>query len=433
MNHSDKQTLVSNFFSLTIVQCANYLLPLITLPYLYRILTAERYGLVVFAQACMQYFVILTDYGFSLSATREISTNRTNREEVSRIFSAVMVTKLALLMLSVLLLIGLIAAIPKLRGDWQIYVFAFGAVIGQTLFPLWFFQGMERMKYIALLNLLARLVFTALIFGVIRQKDDYRLVPLFHSLGFLVMGVLGLSLALAKFRIRLALPSWTFLRSQLRAAHDIFVAQIAISFYTASNVVVLGFFTSDATVGYYAAGEKIVRAVQGLEIPFSQAAYPYVSKLAHRSPMAALRFIRRATIPVGVLTGLASIALFASAATIARIVLGEASQQSTHVIRILAFLPLIVGLAIVYAKLFLLGFGLAKTWARIILFSGCLSLLGSVFFVGVLKTGYIGLCVNVLLTESLILVLSFLAYRKNRKRILNQVAEHKGSLIHADR
>lgn len=433
MNRSDKHTLVSNFFSLTIVQCANYLLPLITLPYLYRILTAERYGLVVFAQACMQYFVILTDYGFSLSATREISTNRTNRAEVSRIFSAVMVTKLALLMLSVLLLIGLVTTIPKLRGDWQIYVFAFGAVIGQTLFPLWFFQGMERMKYIALLNLLARLVFTALIFGVIRQKDDYRLVPLCTSLGFLTMGVIGLSLALIKFRIRLAVPSSMSLIRQIKATHHIFVANIAASLYTTSHVVILGFFTSDAIVGHYAAGEKIVRAVQGLEIPFSQAAYPYISKLAHQSPLAALRFIRKATVPVAALTGLISIGLFVSSSTIARFALGEASQDSARVIRILAFLPLIVGLAIVYANLFLLGFGLAKVWARIILFSGFLSLLGAVLFVGVLKMAYVGLSVNVLLTESLILVLSFLAYRKNRRRILNQVAEHGGSLIHANR
>ncbi len=423
MDRSDKHTLISNFLSLTLVQWANYLLPLLTLPFLFRILTADRYGLVVFAQAFMQYFVILTDFGFSLSATREISTNRTDAKEVGRIFSSVMLIKLALLVVSFLLLVGLVLAVPKFRGAWEIYFLAFGTVVGQVLFPLWFFQGIERMKYVALLNLLAKLVFTVLVFAVIREKSDYLFVPLFNSLGALTMGIIGLTLALVKFKVHLAAPSVTSLKKHIKAARHIFAGKIAVSFYTTSNVVILGLFTSDAIVGFYAAGEKIVRAVQGLEIPFSQAVYPYISKLANESPRDALRFIRKVTLPVTVVTALVSIALFVFAPTIARIALGETSQESASVIRILAFLPLIVGVAILFADLFLLGFGLTRIWARIILCSGGLSLAGALLFVGVLKMGYVGLSVNVLLTESLILLLSFLAYRKAKGGFLETAAK----------
>jgi len=433
MDHGDKRTLASNFGYLMVVQCANYLLPLITLPYLFRVLTAEKYGLIVFAQAFTQYFVILTDYGFSLSATREVSTHRADRAQVSRIFCSVMVAKLALLVLSFLLLLALTATVPKFRADWQVYLLAFGAVAGHVLFPLWLFQGLERMKYIALLHLVAKLVFTALVFAVVREKNHYVLVPLFNALGFLVMGILGLSLALTRFGIRVTVPSVTFLWGQVKAAHHVFVGQMATSLYTTSNVVILGFFADDATVGYFAAGEKIVRAVQGLEIPFSQAAYPYVSKLASQSPRAALSFIREMTLPWLVLTGVVSGILFVWAGTIAQIVLGQTSEQSAQVIRILAPLPLVVGWAILYANLFLVGFGFARTWSRIILSVGTLSLIGALFFVAVLKMSYVGLCLNVVLTEVLILLLSYLAYRHARRQVLERDVAHEEACGHADR
>ncbi len=418
MDRSDKHRLIGNTFSLTVLQCANYVLPLITLPYLFRVLEADRYGLVVFAQACMQYFVILTDYGFALSATRDISTHRTNPAQVATIFSAVFLAKFALLVLSFLVLLGLIAVVPRFAADPWVYLFMFGMVVGQVLFPAWFFQGIERMEFVAVLNLLARLLFTVLIFVVVKHKDDYLLVPLLTSLGAIVAGVLGLLLALIKFRVRPVLPPWGAFVQQVRASGQIFVAKAATSLYTSSNVVILGFFTSDTIVGYYGAGEKIARAVQGLTLPFSQAGYPYVSRLASESPERALRFIRKITWPLIAVTGTLSLLLLTMAPLIGRVFLGDPSGQAARVIRIQSFLPLIVGLHIPFAGFFLLGFGYARIWSRIILFSGTLSLIGALLLVGVFQTQHVGLSVNVVVTECLILSLSLEAYRRKRSIVV---------------
>jgi len=112
-----RKTLLENFLSLSFLQVANYILPLVTLPYLIRVLGPEKFGLIAFAQAFIGYFQILTDYGFNLSATREISINREDKDKVSEIFSSVMIIKIFLFIFSLLIILFIVFFFDKFRGD----------------------------------------------------------------------------------------------------------------------------------------------------------------------------------------------------------------------------------------------------------------------------------------------------------------------------
>ena len=99
-HQEENKQLLSNFLSLTTLQAFTYILPLITLPYLVRVLGTEKFGLVMFAQAFIIFFNIFVDYGFNLSATREVSVNRDNKNKLTEIYSSVISIKLLLLVVS---------------------------------------------------------------------------------------------------------------------------------------------------------------------------------------------------------------------------------------------------------------------------------------------------------------------------------------------
>lgn len=411
-NTEDKKRLISNFISLSSLQLVNYVLPLITFPYLVRVLGVEKFGLIAFATATIMYFQILTDYGFNLSATREISINRENKEKVQEIFSSVMIIKFGLLILSFLLLSILVFSFDKFREDWKVYFLSFGMVVGQVLFPVWFFQGMEKMKYITFLNILAKSLFTIAIFIFVNQQSDYWKVPLLSSIGFILAGVLSLWIIYQDWNIRFKFVGFENILRELKEGWYIFISMIAINLYTTSNTFILGLFTNNTIVGYYSAAEKIVKAIQGILTPVSQAVYPHISKLASESKDKAIRFISKIVKIIGVGTFIASFLLFAFAEPVINIILGSQYQQSVIVLRILAFLPFIIGVATIYATLFLLGFGFIKEWARLIISCSILDIIFVLIFVGLFDLKHIGVSISWLLTEINVLFLSYIKFKR---------------------
>lgn len=278
LNTDEKKRLFSNFFSLSVLQTANYILPLITLPYLVRVLGPEKFGLIAFAQAFIQYCNILTDYGFNLSATREISIHRDSKEKLNEIFSSVMIIKVALLVISFIIMTIIVFSFEKFRQDWLIYYLTFGMVLGQVLFPVWFFQGMERMKYITYLNITAKLIFTIAIFVFVTAEADYLKVPIFNSAGYIVAGIISLYLIRKEFKTKLKFCKFENVNNYFKDSTQFFLSRVSVSIYTSSNAFVLGLFTTNVAVGYYSMAEKLYQAIQYLYTPLTQTLYPYITK-----------------------------------------------------------------------------------------------------------------------------------------------------------
>ncbi|ABO68600.1 oligosaccharide flippase family protein [Geobacillus thermodenitrificans] len=270
--------LSGNFFALTFMQLSNFLLPLLTYPYLGVVLGAERFGLIMLAQSFIQYFVLITDFGFNLSATRKISINRDDAVKVNEIFSAVFIIKLCLLFISFISMVVIVFLVSRFKEFWYIYILNFGVVIGNTLFPSWFFQGMEKMKYTTILNVTSKILFTIFIFLFVKNKSDVYLVPLLNSLGFLIAGTIGFTTAIKKFSIRLIIPSKGLLIDQLKESAQYFLSRISVSAYTVTNTVLIGLLLGNKMAGYFAVAEKIANILSVGISTIVDAIYPYMSR-----------------------------------------------------------------------------------------------------------------------------------------------------------
>lgn len=191
-NRVFKSRLFENFVSLGIVQGLNYLLPLITIPFLFNQLGVENYGLVNFSFAFIQYFIILTDFGFGLSGTRYVAAHRSDRVLTNRFLNSACLSRLGMCLLSFLILLVCIFTIPAFEHHKLFTILFFGQVLGNCLNPVWFFQGMEKMKFNTILNITTRLISILPLFVVVREPDDYIYIPICYSSGSIISGILSL-------------------------------------------------------------------------------------------------------------------------------------------------------------------------------------------------------------------------------------------------
>jgi len=418
MNHTKR--LISNFLSLSSVQVANYILPLITVPYLVRVLGPEKFGLIAFAQAFIAYFALLTDYGFNLSATRAVSINRDNKDKISEIFCSVVLIKIVFMVINFLILCILVFSFRKFRDEWLLYLLTFSMIFGNVLFPVWFFQGLERMKQIASLNIIAKIIFTASVFIFIRSQSDYIYLPVINSVVFITAGIISLWIVLTKIKIKIKIPSINEVKYQLKEGWHIFISTLAISLYTVSNTFILGLFTNNTVVGYYSAGEKIIRAVQSLMGPLSQTIYPYISKLASESRELTLEFVRKVVKLVGIATLGISFMLLIFAHQISDIVLGIQFKESIMVIQILSFLPFIIGLSNIFGIQVMLNFGLKQVFSRILIIASFINILIALILVAPFQ--HIGISFSVLITEIFVTIAMFFVLQRHGLKVLQFMA-----------
>lgn len=415
-NTEDKKRLLSNFFSLSVLQGANYILPLITLPYLVRVLGVEYFGLLAFATATVMYFQILTDYGFNLTATREISIHRDNKEKVIEIFSSVMTIKIILMFVSFFLLSILVFSFEKFSQDALVYFLTFGTVVGQVLFPVWFFQGMERMKYITYLNILSKVIFTIAIFVFVKEQSDFYLVPLLTSIGFLVAGIWSLYLIKKEFGVGFEVQTIDTIKHHLVEGWDIFVSMVFISMYRSSNIIILGLLTNNTIVGYYSIAEKVVKTLQSLQDVVGNTLFPYLSKKFSITNKSFFDLNKRFFKFIFLIYFSLSLITMFSSEYIIYILMGEFNEIAILNLQIMSFVILVGGFNYYYGILGLVSMNYKKDFSKYIIITGLFNLLFCIVSV-YLYPNY-GASISMIISESVLLSLIVLKILKVKKEFV---------------
>ncbi|RFU46031.1 flippase [Paraburkholderia sp. DHOC27] len=392
--------ILRNMAALSVLQVANMVLPLATLPYLFRVLGPDHFGAYVFAQAAIAYLVLLADYGFNWSATGEIAKVQNDREAVSRIFWKTQAAKALVACVGLILLVLGVFLVPKLIELRPIMFATFPLVIGTVLFPQWLFQGLERMVFVTISTLSARLLVIPATYLLVHTTDDTWRAALIASSSTVVAGIISIVLIARTKLIARSFPSVDDVVEAFREGWHVFIATAAVSLYTTTNTVLLGFLTGNVTLGYFGAADKIRNVTQALIAPLSNALYPRVNALFAEDADRAFALVRKALCVLGAIMFVVSIVLWVGAPWIVRFGMGPGYEPVVEVLRWMAFVPWLVAMNNVLGVQMMLPLGMKKKFSEILLGSGVFNV--ALLIPLSLRFGAQGAAMSLLATETLV-------------------------------
>jgi O-antigen/teichoic acid export membrane protein len=397
--------LIENFTFLSLLQVSNLVLFLITIPYLFRVIGSRSYGLIVFAQTIVYYITIFINFGFNLTATRDISVHRNKPEKITEIVSSILTIKMLFFLISMALMILLTGLIPNLKEYRILYLLSMFVCLSEALFPIWYFQGIEKMKYITFINVTTRVLATLLIFIVIDEPSKYYFYPLLAGIGSFSGAVAALFVVFRRHKVHFTFQPILILKNYLTSNVLYFFSNISTQIYVNANKIILGSFLGMVEVAYYDVAEKVINLAK---VPYSLIGQTLFPKVARDRNIAFLKNI--IIITVAVTLGLI-IMLNIFSGQIINFFSGSKNISSIGVLKMLSFSLLPISISLFYGDLILINFGLKNEYAKM-RFLGMLVYFA--FFLGLYLFNYIGVlqvALMVLTVELFLTVYSFVLCR----------------------
>jgi PST family polysaccharide transporter len=368
--------LATNFFSLSLVQVANSVLPIITFPIIARIIGPEKFGAINFAGAAITYFTLLINYGFDLSSTRTIAKNKDDVSERNRVFSEVLFAKLFLLAVSAIVFIIMLLSIPQFGSEKKLLIFTFLTCFSAVITPNWFYQGMQQLYQVAIFNFVAKLLFTVSIFFVIKERGDYVFQPLILSISSILVAAGSFFWALRKYKIAIHVVSLNKIFGLLWKERTIFFSGVVINLYTTTNIIILGMVQTTKDVAFFSAASKMIIISQTLiSMPLSQALFPFIGESFGQSRLNGIDKVKRITPFITVFTFFAGVLVWAAAPLIIQIFFGGEFREAISILRILSFVPLIIAISDLLGIQTMINLNMDKPFFKITLFGAILGLL----------------------------------------------------------
>lgn len=259
--------LIENFSYISALQIFILLTPLITYPYLTRVLGTELYGLVITAQVLASYAMIIVKFGFDDVSARYVSIHREEKKELAGIMSSIMAMRIVLWIASLGVYLSIVLLVPIYRNHFMLFFYSFGITFSTLLFPQFFFQGIEKMKYITAISVLIQSVFIILTFIVIKKPADYVYVPLLHAIGYLIGGIVALLIISKGYGINFHIPTRKQSLFYLKDALPLFATDAVCTIKDKLNYLLLGVFVNMSDVVIYDIGSKLTNiAIKPLQI-----------------------------------------------------------------------------------------------------------------------------------------------------------------------
>lgn len=407
-------TLRKNMSYLFFINITNYIFPLLTIPYIARIIGPEGVGKLGLAQAVITYMIFFVDFGYNLTATRDISGCK-NINERSVIFTSVILTKIALFCISLVMIQVLISFMPQYQSIANLLYIGTLQILGMAFFPVWLFQGMQKMGQLAIYNTVMKFFGTILIFLFVHNSSQIYVIMFIQSVTFPLISILTFILLYKNKMAYLTRVSFSDVKKNFFISFPVFVSSIFTSAYTTLNTLFLSFYMSSYYIGIFSSADKVRGIMQSCMSPVQQTIYPHVASkrtdatlLNKQIIMYGTRFICFAFVM--------SLSAFLLSKYIMLVLFGEEFLPSVNVFRILCWLPFVTSIAIVFGQWGLLNLDGQSLLGKIYGISGVLHLFYVFLFIR--NWELMGLASAILITESLVSIVMYFAYVRKLKKTI---------------
>lgn len=410
-----KGTVFKNYIYLLMIQGANFILPLITIPYLVRTLGINKFGIVMVAQSFAILLTIITEFGLDMSATRQVALIKNDKRKVSQYFFDVFFLKMFLVIVAFIILAFFIFYVDKFSREYLVYFFSFGMVFGQALFPAFFFRGIEEMRIVTIINVLAKVIFTISVFIIIKTPGDYHYVPILNGLGFILSGCLGFILSL-KY-VSFMKPIFNEAISIAKESFSLFLSNLAVSFYTKINTLIVGIFISDSVAGVYSSMEKLVVATKSIYIPLYQALFP---NIVVKDKITIVSIINKMKYYMGALGAIISFLIFLFAVDILNLIYNDEMITSYYMIfQILGLIGFLSSLNMLFVSLFFPAVKAFNQRLKILSMGGIFNIILVITLVQYYSI--YGVAISATISELFILIVAYYLYKREVNKFGNEM------------
>lgn len=272
-----KSNVIKNTMMLYGMSIAKIVFPLLTLPYLTRVLSVESYGVVSYVKAVMQYMQLVVDFGFMLSGTKDIVNAKNDHEKLEKEVGDILLARVLLAAAAFVALLGMTAVIPLLRTNIGYTLLAFVTVFLSVFLFDYFFRGIEKMQVITLRFVTMRGIATALTFVFVHSDKDILFVPLLDAVGSLVAVIL-VFVELKKENIKIHFSGVSTAWKKLKNSFVYFASNMATTAFGALNTLLIGAFLPATEVAYWSVCMQLIGAVQTMYTPITDGIYPEMIK-----------------------------------------------------------------------------------------------------------------------------------------------------------
>lgn len=353
-----------NIIFLAISQGANYLLPLMIFPYLVRVIGVEKFGDLSFSLITIQVLLLIVDYGFGYSGTRDVALNN-DKVHLSTIFFGVILARLFLMLIAIIIIL-FICLIPIFYDVKILLYFGLISVIANVFNPNWYLQGRQMMGVMAVLSVVSRGIAVLLIYIIINKTTPIYISALLMTTPYIVYSFFGVIYLLLIKEVKPIRPSINSILDLLKKGFHFFCSTLATSAYTMLTPLVLGGVSGKLDVGVFNSANMIKQGLAGLASPVVQAFYPKINILHRDNPHLA-NFKAKNILKYLVLTyTILAIPFLLFAQPLSIIIFGDKGAVIYQSMRIMAVLPIFIGFNTVVGLLILVPNGMTKSYFKAI-------------------------------------------------------------------